>query len=98
MLQVLMSDFGYPQSAYSFISGYSASDVTLIEFDGNSLAIWGINPRSQEKLAADLDLDIYSSSLMMTMDIKFTRFVWVNTISCLLILFQSIYLIELKVV
>ncbi|RUS88527.1 hypothetical protein EGW08_003703 [Elysia chlorotica] len=69
----LKSFYSRDRSAYSVISGYSASDITLVQFDGNSLSVWGINPPSKAKLSKDLSDDSSTNSLMMNMEVKFTR-------------------------
>ncbi|GFR91628.1 piezo-type mechanosensitive ion channel component [Elysia marginata] len=69
-LNLLKSFYSRDRNAYSFISGYSASDITRVKFDGNSLSVWGINPPSQQKLAEDLAGDV---ALKMTVEVKFTR-------------------------
>ncbi|GFO30477.1 piezo-type mechanosensitive ion channel component [Plakobranchus ocellatus] len=70
---LIKSFYSKDRNAFSLISGYSASDVTLIEFDGNALAIWGINPRSKQNLAADLAKDIQNPPLIITMEVKIMR-------------------------
>ncbi|KAK3771249.1 hypothetical protein RRG08_024328 [Elysia crispata] len=69
----LKSFYSRDRNAYSVISGYSASDITLVEFDGNSLSVWGINPPSLKKLSEDLKDDVSTNSLVLTMEVKFSR-------------------------
>ena len=47
-------DFVKDAVAQTFISGYDKADVTLVNLNGNSTAIWGISPPSQKSLETDL--------------------------------------------
>ncbi|CAL1533266.1 unnamed protein product [Lymnaea stagnalis] len=69
----LKTHYSRDRKAYSFLSGYDASDVSLVSFDGKSLAIWGISPASQKSLIADLQNDNSTHKLMMTVENKFQR-------------------------
>ncbi|XP_059176370.1 piezo-type mechanosensitive ion channel component 2-like isoform X3 [Physella acuta] len=69
----LKTHYSRDRNAYSFLSGYDASDVSLLSFDGKSLAIWGISPVSQKSMMNDLSDDSSTSKLMLSVEHKFQR-------------------------
>ena len=48
------TDFVRDAVAQTFLSGYDKSDVTLVNLNGNSTAVWGISPPSQKSLEMEL--------------------------------------------
>ncbi|XP_055891303.1 piezo-type mechanosensitive ion channel component 2-like isoform X3 [Biomphalaria glabrata] len=69
----LKTHYSKDRISSSFLSGYQASDLSLVAFDGKSLAIWGISPASQIDMAADLANDNTTNKLTMTVEATFKR-------------------------
>jgi hypothetical protein len=59
-------DFEKSAVAQTFISGYDQSDVTVVYLNGNSTAVWGISPPSQQALEDDLRSNISVINVKLT--------------------------------
>jgi hypothetical protein len=59
-------DFVRSAVAQTFISGYDQSDVTVVNLNGNSTAVWGISPPSQQALEEDLRNNISAINVKLT--------------------------------
>jgi len=59
-------DFVRSAIAQTFISGYDQSDVTVVYLNGNSTAVWGISPPSQQALEEDLKNNMSAINVKLT--------------------------------
>lgn len=62
----LNNNFNKDAVAQTFINGYDQQDVYLVNLNGNSTAIWGISPPSQQRMSNEL---IFQND---TLDMKLT--------------------------
>ncbi|CAG5122569.1 unnamed protein product, partial [Candidula unifasciata] len=67
---LLKSHYARDRNTYSFLSNYEPEDVTLIQFDGKSLSIWGVSPIGKEALVQDLRKS-HRGKLFLSVRLKF---------------------------